>query len=228
MSCAVTVRSLARRLGQMSEAELRKHHRVLHKRLQRRRPLDQSRRRAALVKETSDEADRRGWCTGAGTCAVSPVCGGPRAAVPASPGCGSGRSTEHGGGGLCYPLGQQAMRMRCSTEKCPFCAGDIPEGGGRVRALPASADGGDGGGCLKPLSSQCRHRTRRLTPRHGHVDWSESDSSWRGIVAGFLGSWVLTFLLGWIGFATMLNASLIVRIGIGLILGQFLMIPFLP
>ena len=57
----------------MSEAELRKHHRVLHKRLQRGRPLDQSRRRAALVKETSDEAERRGWCTGAGTCAVSPM-----------------------------------------------------------------------------------------------------------------------------------------------------------
>ena len=48
-----------------------------------------------------------------------------------------------------------------------------------------------------------------------------------GIVAGFLGSSVLTFLLGWIGFAMMINASLIVRIGIGLVLGQFLMIPFL-
>ena len=48
-----------------------------------------------------------------------------------------------------------------------------------------------------------------------------------GIVAGFLGSSVLTFFLGWIGFAMMLNASLIVRIGIGLVLGQFLMIPFL-
>ena len=62
----------------MSEADLRKHHRVLHKRLQRGRPLDQFRRRAALVKETSDEADRRGWCTRAGACAVSPMCGGPR------------------------------------------------------------------------------------------------------------------------------------------------------
>ena len=51
---------------------------VLHKRLQRGRPLDQFRRRAALVKETSDEADRRGWCTRAGACAVSPMCGGPR------------------------------------------------------------------------------------------------------------------------------------------------------
>ena len=48
-----------------------------------------------------------------------------------------------------------------------------------------------------------------------------------GIVAGFLGSPVVTFFLGWIGFAMMLNASLIVRIGIGLVLGQFLMIPFL-
>ena len=48
-----------------------------------------------------------------------------------------------------------------------------------------------------------------------------------GIVAGLLGSSVLTFFLGWIGFAMMLNASLIVRIGIGLVLGQFLMIPFL-
>lgn len=48
-----------------------------------------------------------------------------------------------------------------------------------------------------------------------------------GIVAGFLGSAVLTFFLGWIGFAMMLNASLIVRIGVGLVLGQFLMIPFL-
>ena len=36
-------------------------------------------------------------------------------------------------------------------------------------------------GGLKSLSSQCRHRTRRLTPRHGHVDWSESDSSWRAL-----------------------------------------------
>ncbi len=48
-----------------------------------------------------------------------------------------------------------------------------------------------------------------------------------GIVAGLLGSSVLAFFLGWIGFAMMLNASLIVRIGIGLVLGQFLMIPFL-
>ena len=48
-----------------------------------------------------------------------------------------------------------------------------------------------------------------------------------GIVAGFLGSSVMTFFLGWIGFAVMINASLIVRIGIGLVLGQFLMIPFL-
>lgn len=48
-----------------------------------------------------------------------------------------------------------------------------------------------------------------------------------GIVAGFLGGAVLTFFLGWIGFAMMLNGSLIVRIGIGLVLGQFLMIPFL-
>ncbi len=48
-----------------------------------------------------------------------------------------------------------------------------------------------------------------------------------GIVAGFLGSAVLTFFLGWIGFATMLNGSPILRIGIGLVLGQFLMIPFL-
>ena len=51
---------------------------VLHKRLQRGRPLDQFRRRAALVKETSNETDRRGWCTRAGACAVSPMCGGPR------------------------------------------------------------------------------------------------------------------------------------------------------
>lgn len=48
-----------------------------------------------------------------------------------------------------------------------------------------------------------------------------------GIVAGLLDSPVLTFFLGWIGFATMLDGSPIVRIGIGLVLGQFLMIPFL-
>ena len=48
-----------------------------------------------------------------------------------------------------------------------------------------------------------------------------------GIVAGFLGSPVLTFFLGWIGFAMMLNGSLIIRIGLGFVLGQFLMIPFL-
>ena len=48
-----------------------------------------------------------------------------------------------------------------------------------------------------------------------------------GIVAGLFGSSVLTFFLGWIGFAMMIHASLIVRIGIGLVLGQFLMIPFL-
>ena len=48
-----------------------------------------------------------------------------------------------------------------------------------------------------------------------------------GIVAGLLGSPVLTFFLGWVGFAMVINASLIVRIGIGLVLGQFLMIPFL-
>lgn len=48
-----------------------------------------------------------------------------------------------------------------------------------------------------------------------------------GIVAGFLDSPVLTFFLGWLGFAMVINASLIVRIGIGLVLGQFLMIPFL-
>ncbi len=48
-----------------------------------------------------------------------------------------------------------------------------------------------------------------------------------GIVAGLLGSSVPTFFLGWVGFAMVINASLIVRIGIGLVLGQFLMIPFL-
>ena len=48
-----------------------------------------------------------------------------------------------------------------------------------------------------------------------------------GIVAGLLGSPVLTFLLGWIGFVLILDASPIIRIGIGLVLGQFLMIPFL-
>ena len=48
-----------------------------------------------------------------------------------------------------------------------------------------------------------------------------------GIAAGFLGSSILTFFLGWIGSAMMLNGSLIVWIGIGLVLGQFLMIPFL-
>ncbi len=48
-----------------------------------------------------------------------------------------------------------------------------------------------------------------------------------GIVAGLLGSSVLTFLLGWIGFVLILDASPIIRIGIGLVLGQFLMIPFL-
>ena len=48
-----------------------------------------------------------------------------------------------------------------------------------------------------------------------------------GIVAGLLGSPVLTFFLGWVGFAMVINASLIVRIGFGLVLGQFLMIPFL-
>ena len=48
-----------------------------------------------------------------------------------------------------------------------------------------------------------------------------------GVVAGVLGSSVLTFFLGWLGFAVMLNASLIIRIGIGFVLGQCLMIPFL-
>ena len=48
-----------------------------------------------------------------------------------------------------------------------------------------------------------------------------------GVAAGFLGSPVLTFFLGWIGFAMILDASPIVRIGIGLVLGQCLMIPFL-
>lgn len=48
-----------------------------------------------------------------------------------------------------------------------------------------------------------------------------------GVAAGFSGSPVLTFFLGWTGFATLLKGSLLVRIGIGLILGQLLLLPFL-
>ena len=70
-----------------------------------------------------------------------------------------------------------------------------------------------------PASADAPSRTRRLVGV-GLV--------LAGIVAGFLGSWLLTFFLGWTGFAMMLNASLIIRIGIGMILGQFLMLPFLP
>ena len=71
---------------------------------------------------------------------------------------------------------------------------------------------------VPPASADAPSRTRRLVGV-GLV--------LAGIVAGFLGSAVLTFFLGWLGFAMMLNASLMVRIGIGLVLGQFLMIPFL-
>ena len=69
-----------------------------------------------------------------------------------------------------------------------------------------------------PASADAPSRTRRLV---GVV------LVLSGIVVGFLGSAVPTFFLGWIGFATMLDGSLITRIGIGLVLGQFLMIPFL-
>ena len=69
-----------------------------------------------------------------------------------------------------------------------------------------------------PASADAPSRTRRLVGV-GLV--------LAGIVAGFLGSPVLTFFLGWMGFAMILNASLIIRIGIGLVLGQFLMLPFL-
>ena len=69
-----------------------------------------------------------------------------------------------------------------------------------------------------PASADAPSRTRRLVGV-GLV--------LAGIVAGFLGSPVLTFFLGWIGFAMVLDASLIVRMGIGLVLGQFLMLPFL-
>ena len=112
-------------------------------------------------------------------------------------------------------------------EKCPFCAGSIP--GEAVvcvhcqRAL-TEATAGLPEAAVESVSAphasaDAPSRTRRLVGV-GLV--------LAGIVAGFLGSWVLTFLLGWIGFAMMLNASLMVRIGIGLILGQFLMMPFLP
>ncbi len=69
-----------------------------------------------------------------------------------------------------------------------------------------------------PASADAPSRTRRLVGV-GLV--------LAGIVGGFLGSPVLTCFLGWIGFAMILDASLIVRVGIGLALGQFLMIPFL-
>ena len=48
-----------------------------------------------------------------------------------------------------------------------------------------------------------------------------------GIVAGILGSPVLTFFLGWIGFAMMLSGSLIIRIGIGLV-ERVMEFPFEP
>ena len=47
-----------------------------------------------------------------------------------------------------------------------------------------------------------------------------------GVVVGFVGSPPLTLLLGWIGFAVLLKGSLLIRIGLGLILGQLLMLPF--
>ncbi len=106
-------------------------------------------------------------------------------------------------------------------EKCPFCAGDIPEEAVVCvhcqRAL-TEATAGLPEAAVESASADAPSRTRRLVGV-GLV--------LAGIVAGFLGSSVLTFFLGWIGFAMMLNASLIIRIGIGLVLGQFLMIPFL-
>ena len=75
-----------------------------------------------------------------------------------------------------------------------------------------------GESAVPPASADAPSRTRRLI---GVV------LVLAGIVAGVLGSAVLTFFLGWIGFAMMLNGALITRIGIGLVLGQFLMIPFL-
>jgi len=43
---------------------------------------------------------------------------------------------------------------------------------------------------------------------------------------GIVGTWILTFFLGWIGFTMILIGSRIVRIGMGFILDQFLILPF--
>lgn len=112
-------------------------------------------------------------------------------------------------------------------EKCPFCAGDVPEEAVVCvhcqRALTKASAGLPEAAVesvsAPPASADAPSRTRR---------WVGVGLVLAGIGAGFLGSWILTFLLGWIGFAMMINASLVIRIGIGLILGQFLMIPFLP
>ena len=112
-------------------------------------------------------------------------------------------------------------------EKCPFCAGDIPEDAvvcvhcqrTLTEATAGPPEVAVESASEPPASADAPSRVRRLVGV-GFV--------LAGIVAGFFGSPALTFFLGWIGFAMMLNLSLIIRIGIGLILGQFLMLPFLP
>ena len=112
-------------------------------------------------------------------------------------------------------------------EKCPFCAGDIPEDAvvcvhcqrTLTEATAGPPEVGVESASEPPASADAPSRTRR---------WVGVGLVLAGIGAGVLGSSLLTFLLGWIGFAMMINASLIIRLGIGLILGQFLMIPFLP
>ena len=111
-------------------------------------------------------------------------------------------------------------------KKCPFCAGDIREEAvvcvhcqrALTEATAGSPEAAVESASAPPASPDAPSPTRR---------WVGVGLVLAGIVAGFLGSPVLTFFLGWVGFVMMLNASLIVRIGIGLVLGQFLMIPFL-
>ena len=112
-------------------------------------------------------------------------------------------------------------------EKCPFCGGDVSEEAVVCvhcqRALTKASAGLHEAAVesvpAPPASADAPSRPRQ---------WVGVGLVLAGIGAGVLGSSLLTFLLGWIGFAMMINASLIIRLGIGLILGQFLMIPFLP
>ena len=112
-------------------------------------------------------------------------------------------------------------------EKCPFCAGDVPEEAVVCvhcqRAL-TEAPAGLPEAAVESVSAPPASAGAPSGPHR----WVGVGFVLAGIGAGFLGSSLLTFLLGWVGFAMMINASLIIRLGIGLILGQFLMIPFLP